>query len=75
MRYQYRATITCTDDPCTYCHGPGRTQVVEHPDGPFTTEAAALAHAEAHAYLVLGASVHRCGVQRREVGAWEAVPA
>jgi hypothetical protein len=75
--YEYRGTVTCTQDPCAYCgtpddRPPARTHVVdgyEH-SKVFETAAEALDFARGMAQTVYGGSVHRAGVQRRLVGGW-----
>ena len=79
VSFEYRGTLTCTEDPCTYCRTPARKIVLDTPPfvesgGRFKTADEALQHARAMANNVYGAGAHKVGSQRRLVGDWEDNP-
>jgi hypothetical protein len=66
--HEYRAVITCSEDPCSYCRAPRRSDIVGAPVYP--TPAEAFAHGRAMARNVYGESVHDVTVQARAVLPW-----
>lgn len=73
MQKQYRALITCSQDPCTFCGKVARTVVAAHPDGPFDTSEDAIRHGQGIARNVYGASVHHVTIESRTITEWEKV--
>lgn len=66
----YRAVLTCTADPCTYCLCPAR-RITLIPT--FDTYAKARAHGVALATRVYGGSVHTVHVESAPVQTWTEV--
>lgn len=66
--YEYRAVVTCSQDPCSYCLGPARAMPQGTQIKPDYAEA--LVHGRGIARNVYGASTHHVTVERREVGPW-----
>lgn len=70
--HEYRAVITCSEDPCTSCHAPRRSDVLG--SYVFPSAAEAFAHGREIAgnyyYAPHGASTHDVTVQARAVAPW-----
>lgn len=80
MTYEYRAIITCTEDPCSYCKAPRQAHVPGKatfggPDLVFDTAAKALTYGRAMNHNVYGASVHKVSAECRMVTDWTEVQA
>lgn len=69
MTTEFRAVLTCKQDPCSYCRGPAHSRLLVHPQGPFDTFEAAREYGQGMAFRVYG-SEHSVTVESREVGEW-----
>lgn len=67
---QYQAIVTCSQDPCSYCHAPRRSEPQKLLKDTYEE---ALAYGRAMSNNVYGASTHTVTVEVRDVGEWEPV--
>lgn len=68
---EYRATLTCNQNPCTYCQRPRRTFLPSH-NLVFGHATNAVEYGQVMRQKVYG-SEHRIGVQSRTVTDWKDV--
>lgn len=66
MSKEFRAVLSCTDDPCTYCRQPARSIRL---DAVFASAENAIAYGRGMAQKVYGSS-HRVSLESRSVTEW-----
>ena len=71
MTVQFAAKITCAEDPCTYCHRPARSDILDKEFQIRDTPEEALAFGRGMSRNVYGASAHRVAVVSRTTTPWE----